>query len=108
MRPRWPVLTLSLRLGGGTVAPVGGRAATDPVSGPQDYDGRFVCARIRYPFGYAGGGFAYRQDLPAWSRVWVVPGSSLSSGSVTCRLEADPGRLHAFGRGGWQERPKTS
>ena len=64
MRPRWPALTLALLLAGGTVATVGGRADTDPVSGPQDYDGRFVFARIRYPFGYAGGGFAYRQDLP--------------------------------------------
>jgi len=64
MRPRWPVLTLALLLAGGAVATVGGRADTDPVSGPQVYDGRFVFARIRYPFGYAGGGFAYRQDLP--------------------------------------------
>ena len=35
-----------------------------PVSGPEAFDGRFVFARIRYADNYAGGGFAFRQDLP--------------------------------------------
>ena len=62
-RRAW-ALTVALLLAGGAAVAVGGRADTDPVSGPTRYDGRFVFARIRYADGYAGGGFAYRQDLP--------------------------------------------
>ena len=64
LTPHWPALAVALLLAGVAVAAVGGRADTDPVSGPTRYDGRFVFARIRYADGYAGGGFAYRQDLP--------------------------------------------
>ncbi len=63
MRPRWPALAVALLLAGGAAAAVGGRADTDPVSGPKRYDGRFVFARIRYADGYAGGRFAGRPDL---------------------------------------------
>ena len=35
-----------------------------PVSGPATFDGQFVFARIRHADRYAGGGFAFRQDLP--------------------------------------------
>ena len=61
---RWPALAVALLLAGGAMTLVGGSAAADPVGGPQRHDGRFVFARIRYADGYAGGGFAYRQDLP--------------------------------------------
>ena len=63
VRRRVSALTVALLLAGGAAAAVGGRADTDPVSGPMRHDGRFVFARIRYADGYAGGGFAYRQDL---------------------------------------------
>ena len=63
LRLRWPALVLAMLLAGGALAAVGGRARTDSVSGPKRYDGRFVFARIRYADGYAGGGFAGRQDL---------------------------------------------
>ena len=62
--PRWPALVVALLLAGCAIVVVGGRAAADPVGGPQRNDGRFVFARIRYADSYAGGGFAYRQDLP--------------------------------------------
>ena len=65
LRPRWPALMVAVLLAGGAAAAVGGRADTDHrVSGPMRHDGRFVFARIRYTDGYAGGGFAFRQDLP--------------------------------------------
>jgi len=64
LRPRWPARVVAVLLAGGAAAAVGSRADTDPVSGPMRHDGRFVFARIRYADGYAGGGFAYRQDLP--------------------------------------------
>jgi len=54
---------VSVMLVGGAAA-IAGRADSDPVSGPANYDSRFVFARLRYADGYAGGGFAYRQDLP--------------------------------------------
>ena len=64
MKRCFPALAVAVLLAGGAGATVGSRADTDPVSGPTRYDGRFVFARIRYADGYAGGGFAYRQDLP--------------------------------------------
>ena len=64
LRARWSALVVAVLLAGGAAAAVGGRADADPVSGPKRFDGRFVFARIRYADGYAGGGFAYRQDLP--------------------------------------------
>ena len=70
MRRRWSALAVALLLAGGAAAAVGG-ADTDPVSGPAQFDGRFVFARIRYTDGYAGGGFAYRQDLP-WAHDYPV------------------------------------
>ena len=63
-RRRWTALVVSVMLAGGAAAAIAGRADTDPVSGPASYDSRFVFARLRYADGYAGGGFAYRQDLP--------------------------------------------
>ena len=62
LRLRWPALVLAMLLAGGALAAVGGRV--DTVGGPERLDGRFVFARIRYADGYAGGGFANRQDLP--------------------------------------------
>ena len=64
VRRRVSALAVAVLLASGAAAAVGGRADTDPVSGPEVYDGRFVFARIRYAFGYVGGGFAYRPDLP--------------------------------------------
>ncbi len=64
LRPRWPALAVALLLAGGAMVLVGGSADADPVGGPQRHDSRFVFARIRYAFGYAGGGLAYRPDLP--------------------------------------------
>ena len=57
-------LVVGLLLAGGALAAVGVGAEADPVSGPKQYDSRFVFARIRYADSYAGGGFADRQDLP--------------------------------------------
>ncbi|HJN46591.1 MAG TPA: DUF4159 domain-containing protein [Vicinamibacterales bacterium] len=64
MKRRGPALAVVVLLVGGAMASIGGSAVADPVGGPNRHDGRFVFARIRYTDGYAGGGFAYRQDLP--------------------------------------------
>ena len=64
MTARWLAFVVAVLLAGGAAVAVAGGADADPVSGPKHFDGRFVFARIRYTDGYAGGGFAYRQDLP--------------------------------------------
>ena len=73
MKRRGPALAVVVLLVGGAMASIGGSAVADPVGGPNRHDGRFVFARIRYTDGYAGGGFAYRQDLP-WAHQPPRPG----------------------------------
>ena len=64
MKLFWSMLGLGLPLAGSVALAIGGWVDSDTGSESKQYDGRFVFARIRYSDGYAGGSFAYRQDLP--------------------------------------------
>ena len=63
-RRRASALVIALLLASGAGVAITAGDDREPVSGPARFDGRFVFARVRYADGYAGGGFAYRQDLP--------------------------------------------
>ena len=63
-RRRASALAIAFLLASGAGVAITSGDDREPVSGPARFDGRFVFARVRYADGYAGGGFAYRQDLP--------------------------------------------